>query len=92
MGGAEIHRADRRLMPILAIGKWLIGSRAGNIVGLALIAAIAYGVIYARGYFAAERAQEIKQFKNNELATKERREIDRAVPRTDWDDRVDELR
>lgn len=81
---------------ILALGKWLIGSRLGIICGLliaaAILAPIGAGVIYMKGRSDAKQDQRINQLERNEEAKKDRREVDRAVPRTDWDDRVDELR
>lgn len=71
---------------------FFLTTKAGRILGLILLAGAVYGGIYAKGYFAAREDQRVKQIKNNEIATQQRRDIDKAVPRTDWDDRVDELR
>lgn len=76
----------------MSILLWFFSSRLGNAAGLALVAVLAVGGIYVKGRIDGRHDDQVKQIKNNKLATKQRDEIDRAVPRTDWPDRVDELR
>lgn len=70
---------------------FFLHSGVGRVVGLVLIAAALYGGIYAKGYFAAREAAREQQQRRNDDAAKDRKNIDKAVPRLDWDRRVDEL-